>query len=161
MHSKKPDRAKPNARKIVHENGLRLLRAVDGGLLFFEGTYRYRRVAISQGMEGLRRIVHEEELRTAAQRLRNYRQRKYIAERASGRRRLLVLTERGRFMKLRLELRCTPLRSDGKYLIVAFDVPERQSAYRKALRSILRECGFVRLQDSVWRTETSAERPLA
>lgn len=34
--------------------------------------------------------------------------------------------------------------------MVVFDVPERQSRVRARLRAVMREIGFVRLQDSVW-----------
>lgn len=160
MHPKTPDRVKLNAKKAAARIGLRLLQAVEDGQLFFEGTYRHRSVAISQGMEGLRRIVKEQRLRESAQRLRAYRQRGYITEVRKGRRRMLTLTERGWSMKFRLQVRSSPKRRDGKLLILAFDVPEKHAAYRQTLRGILRSCGFTRLQNSVWITQAEAEEPL-
>lgn len=39
---------------------------------------------------------------------------------------------------------------DGRWRMVAFDVPERRRHVRFKLRAVMREIGFVRLQDSVW-----------
>ena len=39
---------------------------------------------------------------------------------------------------------------DGRWRMVAFDIPERRSRTRAHLRVVMREIGFVRLQDSVW-----------
>ena len=39
---------------------------------------------------------------------------------------------------------------DGKWLMVIFDIPEKNSKVRKALREKLRELGFAMLQRSVW-----------
>ena len=160
MRPKRPGRVKFNARELTIRSCLRLLQAADDGLLFFEGTYRHRRIAISQGMEGLRRAVKGREVRAAAQRLRAYRRRGYMIEKKIGSRRALALTERGKLMKLRLELRSAVKRRDGKLLVIVFDVPETQAGYRQTLRSALRSCGFNKLQQSVWVTDAAAEKPL-
>ncbi len=39
---------------------------------------------------------------------------------------------------------------DGKWRIVAFDIPERMKKYRAALRHALSSADYQRLQDSVW-----------
>lgn len=39
---------------------------------------------------------------------------------------------------------------DGKWRIVSFDVNEKRKKLRDKLRILLRQVGFVRLQDSVW-----------
>ncbi|MCR4276073.1 MAG: CRISPR-associated endonuclease Cas2 [Candidatus Parcubacteria bacterium] len=39
---------------------------------------------------------------------------------------------------------------DGRWRMVAFDIPERRRAIRSRLRAVMQEIGFVRLQDSVW-----------
>ena len=66
----------------------------------------------------------------------------------------LVLTELGRKRALRYKIDeitiSIPLRWDGKWRIVLFDIPERQKKAREALRSKLRELGFVQFQKSAW-----------
>ena len=65
------------------------------------------------------------------------------------------LTEKGR-KALALETMKTaqlskrPRRWDKQYRLVMFDVPQYRRATRDRLRRVMRECGFLRLQDSVW-----------
>jgi len=65
------------------------------------------------------------------------------------------LTEKGRQV-LALEKMKTAHQSerghrwDKRYRLVMFDVPQYRRATRDRLRSFMRECGFLRLQDSVW-----------
>ena len=67
----------------------------------------------------------------------------------------LRITEKGRDT-LALETEkaalCAPCkrRWDRQYRLVMFDVPERRKSVRNRLRAIMRECGFLRVQDSVW-----------
>jgi hypothetical protein len=39
---------------------------------------------------------------------------------------------------------------DGKWRIAAFDIPEEFSTMRNQVRRILKEAGFIKLQNSVW-----------
>lgn len=41
-------------------------------------------------------------------------------------------------------------RWDKRYRMIIFDIPERRRIVRGRLRRIMRECGFLRIQDSVW-----------
>ena len=43
-----------------------------------------------------------------------------------------------------------PLRWDGKWRLVMFDVPEQRKKVRDTLRLLLRSAGFIRFQDSAW-----------
>lgn len=48
-------------------------------------------------------------------------------------------------------------RWDRRYRMVIFDIPERRKADRQRLRLMMRELGFLRLQDSVWVTPYECE----
>lgn len=39
---------------------------------------------------------------------------------------------------------------DKRYRLVMFDIPEKRKGVRDRVRHLMRECGFLRLQDSVW-----------
>src|SRR3990167_1288378 len=39
---------------------------------------------------------------------------------------------------------------DKRYRLVMFDIPEKYKTTRDKVRRLLNECGFLRLQDSVW-----------
>ena len=43
-----------------------------------------------------------------------------------------------------------PVRWDGKWRIVMFDVPEKRKKVRDTLRMLLRSAGFIHFQDSAW-----------
>lgn len=66
----------------------------------------------------------------------------------------IVLTEDGRKRALHYKLETLtltkPKRWDGKWRLVAFDVPEEKRTGRNALRNKLRELGLVQLQKSLW-----------
>ena len=67
---------------------------------------------------------------------------------------ILSITDSGKTM---LDTTIESLRSsitsttwDGKWRIVAFDIPEELSVLRHQIRSILKRAGFIKLQQSVW-----------
>lgn len=43
-----------------------------------------------------------------------------------------------------------PVRWDGKWRVVMFDVPEKRKKIRDTLRMLLRSAGFIHFQDSAW-----------
>ena len=43
-----------------------------------------------------------------------------------------------------------PIRWDGRWRVVMFDVPEKKRRVRDELRALLMRAGFLRLHDSVW-----------
>ncbi|MFZ3043691.1 MAG: CRISPR-associated endonuclease Cas2 [Minisyncoccia bacterium] len=63
------------------------------------------------------------------------------------------ITEKGKRM-LQLEIEKTAMAKkkkwDRRWRVIIFDIPERRRKMRVRLRSVMEECGFVRLQDSVW-----------
>jgi len=63
------------------------------------------------------------------------------------------ITEKGeRMLQIEAEKTATMKRRkwDRRWRVVIFDVPERRKGVRDRLRRFMDECGFVRLQDSVW-----------
>ena len=74
------------------------------------------------GKDGKRRI----EITEVGQRMIDLEQEK-----------LLLASKRGR-------------RWDKRFRLVMFDIPQKRRRDRDHLRAVMRECGFLRLQDSVW-----------
>ena len=66
----------------------------------------------------------------------------------------LQLTEKGEIHIARILLReykvPEPVRWDGKWRLLMFDIHEKRRRVRSRLRKLLQGAGFVRLQDSVW-----------
>jgi len=71
-----------------------------------------------------------------------------------GRKRKIYITEQGE--KLINDLYTgayvipMPVRWDGKWSLVMFDVPEKRKKIRDTLRFLLKSAGFILFQDSVW-----------
>lgn len=71
-----------------------------------------------------------------------------------GGKKYLRLTSVGRnafeFEQAKVSLQNQKKKWDGRWRMVVFDVPERRRKVRNRLCSVMRDVGFVRLQDSVW-----------
>ena len=52
-------------------------------------------------------------------------------------------------------------RWDKRYRLVMFDIPYYRRNVRDRLRRVMRECGFLRVQDSVWLYPHDCEELLA
>lgn len=70
--------------------------------------------------------------------------RKFIEITGEGARALAIEQERTRLMAARKK------RWDKRYRIVMFDISQRRKPDRERVRAFIRECGFLRLQNSVW-----------
>ncbi|MDP2648443.1 MAG: CRISPR-associated endonuclease Cas2 [Patescibacteria group bacterium] len=76
----------------------------------------------------------------------------YVRKNARG---MLEITETGRRHLALGQARTTvPARAkrrwDHRYRLVMFDIPQRRKYTRDRLRGLMRDFGFLRLQDSVW-----------
>lgn len=78
----------------------------------------------------------------------------------------LEITEEGRrALDLSIARTTAPARKkrrwDRRYRMVIFDIPERRRAVRERLRRLMREFGFLRLQDSIWISPYDCEELIA
>jgi len=64
----------------------------------------------------------------------------------------IILTKKGaeKVFKAKLKMHKNKKRSDGKWQMVIFDVPEKKRIFRDILRENLRILGYKMLQQSVW-----------
>ena len=112
---------------------------------------------------GARRLIRAagRELKRAEERRRFFwtvaylRRKKYLDYRESKDGTVsLALTEDGRKRALRYHMGTLALprleRWDGKWRVIAFDIPERSKRGRDALRGKMKELGCVQLQKSMW-----------
>lgn len=92
-----------------------------------------------------------ERVRRALARLRA---RRMVTVEWKGDEAFLRVTANGRHALRRIEFEtlaiARPARWDGKWRIVAFDIPEKQGKARQALRWKLEQLGFLRMQRSVF-----------
>jgi len=89
-----------------------------------------------------------------AQALLRLEQRGLIKVTGEGKKREIHLTTQGEEIIDRLYAGSysipLPIRWDGKWRVVMFDVPEKRKKVRDTLRMLLRSAGFIYFQDSAW-----------
>lgn len=88
------------------------------------------------------------------------KRRKWIEIKMIGDRLCTRLTSQGWQRALRDRIRTETQTCENGICIVTFDVPEKERRIRKILRLFLKECGFKKLQHSVWMTDKNITEPL-
>jgi len=86
--------------------------------------------------------------------VRSLRRAKLVTFQTKGTDIFVNMTEKGRKKTLRYCLETMkikkPARWDGRWRIVAFDIPEKKKTARNVFRQKIKDLGFKRLQKSVW-----------
>lgn len=105
------------------------------------------------GLHDLHRITSAREKRMLQQEFRRLRDKKLIKLTGDTEHHGILLTKKGLKEALRLRVsRASPLPS-GHICIVAFDIPERARAARRACNTLLKDLGMIHVQKSVWVSE--------
>ena len=110
----------------------------------------YRRTFFGGGAEAVRRRRQREVEYAYRQHLLKLQRQKWITMRRIGEEIQIALTPRGRAVALRERMKTASVCNDKEYVIVIFDIPEKERAVREQFRSVLKKCGFQQLQRSVW-----------
>jgi len=95
--------------------------------------------------------INEKELKQELRQL--YRSKIIKRKENSDGSRTITLTEKGRLKILTYHFEKMKIKRenwDGKWRVVAFDIPEKLKSGRNALRKKIKELGFYELQKSVW-----------
>jgi len=104
-------------------------------------------------MHRLKREYQRSQARTNfSQFIQNLQNRGYIQVKALKGTRGVILTLKGAERVLRAKLKSTKKkrRKDNKWIMVIFDIPEKQRRTRELFRSALINLGYQKLQQSVW-----------
>ena len=104
-------------------------------------------------MHRLKREYRRSQARTNfSQFIQNLQNRGYIQVKALKGTRGVILTLKGAERVLRAKLKSTKKkrRKDNKWIMVIFDIPEKQRRTRELFRSALINLGYQKLQQSVW-----------
>ena len=134
---------------------------IGGGLFLILSSPVGARCFLKQLPKELKRYK-KSQIRQALYRLKNQNNIEYIKEEKDtiG----VNITERGRKYLKRFEFDNLFLNRpkvwDKKWRMVIFDIPEKKKLAREALRSKLKDLGFVKLQDSIWITPFPCENEI-
>lgn len=99
---------------------------------------------------GYPREIKKPTLLKTIKRLRN----KGLVDFISEEKLVLKLTEKGRDQAMLAKIKAFKEEDwDGKWRLVSFDIPETRRTVRDLLRNRLKEWGFTRMQNSVWKSK--------
>lgn len=118
--------------------------------IFLQDTQRYQAAYVTGGKANVMELKRLRDARSARQALRNLQRQRYVTARRIGQRLMVSLTPKGRLANLARELAQGFPLPQGVYVAVAFDIPVTENAARRRFRLLLRQAGFIRLQQSLW-----------
>jgi len=111
-------------------------------------------------IEAYEQLQDRQMKREKLEHLRYLQRSKMIETQKIGKRLMFRLTEKGWTQALRDKIKTTSASCKQGRCFVIFDVPEKERHTRNILRKFLKECGFIRLQHSVWMTSKDVVAPL-
>ncbi len=120
----------------------------------------YKRTFMGGGAEAVRRRRVAEAERAYRKHLALLKYQQWIQIRHIGNEIQLALTPKGKTILLREQMKGAPLCTNNECTIVIFDIPERERLVRQQFRLLLKECGFTKLQQSVWMSQCDVIAPL-
>ena len=119
-------------------------------LTLLQDLHLYRGIFIRGGYEYVREFKRLQRENYARQALYNLRYSRYVIARRAGHRLMVHLTDKGKEALLSFQLRQADRRLDRRYTVVIFDIPQSARVARRQFRLLLRQGGFIKLQQSVW-----------
>ncbi|HAO81139.1 MAG TPA: CRISPR-associated endonuclease Cas2 [Candidatus Veblenbacteria bacterium] len=134
--------------------------SIDFYTLLYDMRY-HRRAYIAGGHALVKEYQRLEKEHAVKEALRQLKRRHYIKTQKVGKRLMVTLTQKGSMATLAVNLQRAAMRSDKLYTVVVFDVPQSQNTVRRQLRLLLRQGGFIKLQQSVWMSKTDTYELIA
>ncbi|PIX61833.1 hypothetical protein CO057_01915 [Candidatus Uhrbacteria bacterium CG_4_9_14_0_2_um_filter_41_50] len=122
---------------------------VDDLDLFFTFGNKPRAV-LKYGFDGYKKIRDAKEKAYRKQALIQLAAKKFISVKKKSEKYYISLTKIGADEYLRLQLQNLDLLPNGYVCMVVFDIPETERNLRQAIRTLLKEVGFMQTQRSVW-----------
>lgn len=149
----------PNTEKSLRSiNGV--LRLIGEEALVWIFAYRYQRIWLRSGSEGLERFLKAKERKELARRMRYLRSKELIKTKMVGDRLILSLTEDGERRMLENDFKEAMARGGEGRTLVMYDIPESQRKARDCLRWFLKRNGFRPMQLSVWSHPKDVAKPV-
>ncbi len=93
--------------------------------------------------------------------LKRLKEQNYLRAEKIGRRLMITLTAKGTQTVLTTKLKQAITRTDGLVTVVIFDIPRSQNQARRKFRWLLRQGGFIKLQQSVWASRVDTYKLIA
>ena len=121
-----------------------------GSLVALYDIRRWGWAYVKDGGASIREIKQLQNKSRVREAYRSLKRHQYLVERKVGKRLMITLTNKGRLALLQQKLRQADLLPKGTFTVVIFDIPESERLSRRQFRLLLRQSGFIKLQQSVW-----------
>ena len=121
-----------------------------GSLVALYDIKRWGSVYIQGGQASVREIKQLQDKRRLREAYRSLKRHHYLVERKVGRRLVITLSDKGRTALIKQQLLQADYLPQGTFTVIIFDIPESERVSRRQFRLLLRQSGFVKLQQSVW-----------
>ena len=134
-------------------------------LAIMEGYNSNSDIPLISGYSNKRSISFEDKFYIEKARIKrafyNLKRRKFIEVRKNGDKIMYILTDKGRIAALKEQIRLADKRSDGRILLISFDIPIQGNDVRKKLRYLLNDFEFKKIQQSLWASRRDVGKNLA
>ena len=132
-----------------------LLDATDSVVDFLLSN-KYQQINILFGNNNpvIRKYKKDRKIRDFNQLIYHLKKSNYIKVKNLQNKKAIMLTKRGfdKVLKVSFKIQEKKRRKDGKWIMIAFDLPQKHQKARDLLRSILQNLGYKLFQQSVWVT---------
>ena len=132
-----------------------LLDATDNVVDFLLSN-KYQQINILFGNNNpvIRKYKKDRKIRDFNQLIYHLKKSNYIKVKNLQNKKAIMLTKRGfdKVLKASFKIQEKKRRKDGKWIMIAFDLPQKHQKARDLLRSILQNLGYKLFQQSVWVT---------
>jgi len=132
-----------------------LLDATDNVVDFLLSN-KYQQINILFGNNNpvIRKYKKDRKIRDFNQLIYHLKKSNYIKVKNLQNKKAIMLTKRGfdKVLKVSFKIQEKKRRKDGKWIMIAFDLPQKHQKARDLLRSILQNLGYKLFQQSVWVT---------
>lgn len=127
-----------------------------GGVVDFLLSNKYRQIHMMFGQDNpvFKKYQKDKRIKYFNQFIHYLRKNNYIKAENLKNKKGVMLTKKGfdKMLKASFKVSVKTKRKDAKWVMIAFDVPQRHTKARNLLRSVLQNLGYKMFQQSVWVT---------
>jgi len=132
-----------------------------GSLVALYDIRRWGWAYVKDGGASIREIKQLQNKSRVREAYRSLKRHRYLVERKVGKRLMITLTNKGKLILLQQQLHQADLLPKGNFTVVIFDIPESERLSRRQFRLLLRQSGFIKLQQSVWVSQRDVRQIVA
>jgi len=132
-----------------------------GSLVALYDIRRWGWAYVKDGGASIREIKQLQNKSRVREAYRSLKRYNYLIERKVGRRLIITLSDKGKTALIKQQLLQADYLPKGTFTVIIFDIPESERLSRRQFRLLLRQSGFIKLQQSVWVSRRDVRQAVA